>query len=334
MATQRTGKETGGAPASTPAGGDRAREAASAIEDAQTAFEQAYPRFAASVVESNLDAERRASQALRDYMEAVSSAVEDARKRVDELLRDASNRAADAGQRQHEAKQNYAAALRPSAQEAGSVIDAQKTMAEAVQTAQIEAQARAEDAMRKHAAAQLNAQERASNALGDYSAALQKTPQDAAAMADAYRQYAARLEEIAKDTQKQSEEASGAYRSAQLDAQQRAAGAVRTYLTAVQASGPAPDRASDAARRFAATVTDAASTVAKADEDVMRRYAEAQAQVERRATEAQRAYAAALDQVRGEVQQRQVDAYRQYLVAVQRAWAQLNVDALVAGMTR
>ena len=75
MATQRTSKE----PDAT-AGEQPRKAAASTVEDTQRAIEEAYPKFAATLVEANLEAERQAGEALRRYLDAVRSAIELARK--------------------------------------------------------------------------------------------------------------------------------------------------------------------------------------------------------------------------------------------------------------
>jgi hypothetical protein len=327
MATQRTSKE----PDAT-AGEQPKKAAASTVEDTQRAIEEAYPKFAATLVEANLEAERQAGEALRRYLDAVRSAIEDGRKEIDELVRSATKRSADAQQKQDEAQRNYASAMQPSADETKAAVDAQTALNHAVQATQVEAQHRADAAMKQHAAAQLEAQDRASTALREYAAALQKAPQDAASAAQAYQRYTATLEEIGKETQKRSEEAWRAYQASQLDGQQQAADAVRKYLGALQGISSAPERSAEGAQKIAATITDAAADATRMGEEGMRRYVEAQSQIRRRADEAQRAYAAALGEIRTEAQKRQIETYRGYLVAMQRAWSQLNVDALLAGM--
>lgn len=331
MATQRSGKEPGGAPHPGP---PVSGEASGDAQKLEPSMGEAYARFASAMVEARLEAEGRTKDALKRYTDAIGAAVDEARNGGEEIAREASKRGGEIAQRQADARQEFVKALEPTSEDKRAVTTAQKALADAVQAAQAEALQRADEAVKQHSAAQLRAPEQASQALATYVDALQKSAQDSTALADAYRAYSAKLDEIAKDTQKQSETAWRAYQTAQFDAQQRTAAAVRTYVEAAQKAAPAPSRLSDATRKLSSAETDASADVAKLEEEHTRRCRETRDRTERSAGDARRAYSEALDQIRSTAQKRQVDAYRAYLVAMQRAWSQLNVDAVLAGLTR
>jgi hypothetical protein len=344
MGTQRTGKESGGAPetAPTPAkpapppAAERGEPPSGGIstgtDQERRSLEDAYARFVAALVEAKLEADAESAQALRSYVDAVRSAVEEVTRVGKQLTSEAVGKQANSAAHAREAHHDYVAAVQPSGEDIQAAVEAQRALSEAVQTAQAEAGQQAEEAMRQHTSAQLEGQERAAAALRDYAAAIQKAPQDATGTAEAYRRYTSALEEIAADTGRRCEEAGRAYAASQVEAQRRTTEALKKYMDALRGPAPGDNRRADATRTLTDTLRTTAADALRQGDEGTRRYLEAQREMQRRADEAQRTYGAALEQVRTNAPRRQAEAYRTYLLAVQRAWTLLNVDALVAGM--